>query len=1018
MRETNRIGGVRALTVLAATTAIGLLAPAAAPALTLSKWEAGTCKNVECTDAGSSSLFYTQAAGHPPFGITDFAFTVHEGLLAKEPDGHVKDVRVDLPPGLAVNPLATPQCSEAEAASFSCPKAAQVGVDKATGTAELVLGAKSTVTEEFPVFNVQRRSGEPARFGVEVHSGTLQLAEEVTGKKLQGVIYLEGGLSWHQEAPTSESSGVASGDYHQFFQIKDIPQQPEIIESKLIFWGVPQDENKSGEPPRAFITLPSTCAEKATTYLHVDSWESPGSWLSAANQTPVTATGCDSLVLQPSFGLQPETSRSDAADGATADLHVPQLTDEPSKPDSPEVRTAAVTLPVGMSLNPSAAQDLVACTDAQIGIGSGAPVACPAASAIGTVSVNAPGIPDGSLTGTLYAAQPESGAGPESGGLFRVFLAAEAPRYGVGVRLEGRVHASLANGQLTAVFDNAPQVPFEDFAIHLSAGSRLVLANPLACGPAQPSGQLTPYTGQPPAALHGNPFTVDADGKGAACPAPLPFSLTQSTSSPKPVQAGAYSPFKLDFGREDGQQYVSQARVTLPAGLIGAIPSVTLCHEPQASQGTCPAASRIATVSALAGAGPNPYPFSGKAFLTGPYQGAPYGLSVVVPAVAGPYDLGNVIVRARLDVGLYDGRVTATAAVPTIFEGVPLRLRSLSVDVDANNFLFNPTNCGLQRTETVLTAPDGTTDSLSSPFQASGCDKLAFSPTFAAEAAGRTPQPKVNGTSFVVRLTQPPHQGNIRQVLLELPKQLAARTSTLQEACTAAEFEAGPPPGTCHPQARVGTVAVSTPVLPDRLTGSAYLVSHGGAAFPDLDLILHGDGVTVVLVGHTFISGAGVTSSKFETLPDVPVNSVEVALPSGRLSALGTNGDLCAKPLLAPTTLVSQTGATIKQSTLLTATGCGLRVLSHRTRHGKLILRVRVNGAGRLSAGGHGLRSVSRRVRQAGTVTLVLPLTHRGKASLARLRRHHRHMSVQVHVFWVPAGQPSGPAAALSVRFG
>src|ERR1700733_12572962 len=261
--------------------------PAAAQAFKVIKWEAGTCKEEGCTDAGSHTAFYTQAAGHPNFGLTDFEFEyTTEGAIKtwKTPEGHVKDVRVDLPPGLAVNPEAVPSnelCSEAELNpdKGEAPAASQVGVDQATGTAEVALGVKETVTEEFRVYDMQRKPGQPARFGVEITSPTLELVG------LQGHAYLEGGISWRPEAKTSENSGVATGDYHEYFVIPDIPEQPEIIESRLIFNGVVDGH--------AFLTLPSTCSSQPITTLHVDSYEDPGSYQPYTNETPVTATGCD-----------------------------------------------------------------------------------------------------------------------------------------------------------------------------------------------------------------------------------------------------------------------------------------------------------------------------------------------------------------------------------------------------------------------------------------------------------------------------------------------------------------------------------------------------------------------------------------------------------------------------------------------------------------------------------------------------------------------------------------------------
>ena len=321
---------MKASLVLPAAVVAAWLPCTASAALSVSKWEAGTCREVNCEDSGPTSRFYTQAAGHPDFGITDFRFSARKvGIEHEEPLGKVKDARVDLPPGLAVNPEATEQCTEAQLDAFKCPAGSQVGEDEAVGTASVLelLHVGLTVTEHFPVYDMQRKPGQPARFGVEVNSPKLELLATL-GHDLRGQIYLEGGLSWEHEAETSESSGVPTGDYHEYFEIHNIPTQPEVIESKLIFWGIPEEHTHVGSPT-AFITLPSTCTSKPVTHLHVDSYEDPGAFIPDSNETPVAATGCNQLAFNPSLSLTGEGGGSDQPDGVSADLHIPQLTHEP-----------------------------------------------------------------------------------------------------------------------------------------------------------------------------------------------------------------------------------------------------------------------------------------------------------------------------------------------------------------------------------------------------------------------------------------------------------------------------------------------------------------------------------------------------------------------------------------------------------------------------------------------------------------------------------------------------------------
>jgi hypothetical protein len=349
----------------------------------------------------------------------------------------------------------------------------------------------------------------------------------------------------------------------------------------------------------------------------------------------------------------------------------------------------------------------------------------------------------------------------------------------------------------------------------------------------------------------------------------------------------------------------------------------------------------------------------------------------------------------------------ATTNLPTIVGGVPVRLKTLKVEVNRPSFIFNPTNCGVLATESVLSSTLGATQGVSTPFQVGACSALAFKPSFKAATNAKTT--KLNGASLQVNITQPAHQANMRSVFVELPKQLPSRLTTLQKACPEGTFAANPV--NCRSLgSEVGTATVTTPVLPAPLSGSAYLVSHGGEAFPDLDLVLEGDnGIEVILVGNTKIT-KGITSSNFASIPDVPVSSVALNLPIGPHSALTAIGGLCLKPLLMPTTITPQNGGTpIKQSTRIAVSGCGVRILSHRVVRHKLILKVRTLGAGSLAVKGKGLHGASRRVSKSATVTFKIPLSRAGSKTL----RKHRRLKVLVRVRFTPK-QRGGFASAVS----
>jgi hypothetical protein len=738
--------------IVALVCAIAALsAPMAQADFGIKTFEAGTCKSdtPECTYTAPESQFFTQAAGHPPFGIT--GFEVNTTSLG-EPEGSIKDVRVDIPPGLAVNPQATEQCSKEQFESGICPAGSEVGSDEITA----FIGITKIGPISLPMYNIVQPQGVPAEFGFELNVPPLTELH----------VLIVGGISWYHEAETSENSSVPTGDYHEYFTIKEIPTTIAVVKSRLKFNGTAGNGT--------FLTLPSVCGTQ-TSYLHADSYQSPGQFqeyqtVSGEPPKAVSVSGCKEVPFKPAIAVTPAVgqSQSDRPDAATVEVKVPQ-SESAGTLNSSTVKDAQVTLPEDMTLNPAVANGLEACSDAQFGKGTANPVTCPPGSKIGEVAIETPDLPAKSLVGSVYVGQPTSN-NPESGNEYRIFIDAEAPRYGVAVRLEGHVSANATTGRLTTAVLENPQVPFSDFILTFN-GPHTPLANPLMCGVATTNSSLTPYSGNP-AAKPFISFPIDFDGKGGVCPSPLPFVLGQSAAT-TPTTGGATTNFNFSLTRGEGQQYVSKLTTILPQGLLGKIPSVTLCGEAQAQQGECTAASQIGTVSVSLGSGAPLLTLSGTAYLTGPYGNAPYGLSVVVPAEkVGPFDYGKIVTRASINVEPFTSRIVVSSQLPTIVGGVPLRLRSLDVNVNRPNFAINPTNCAALNTETTLTSTFGTNQPLSTPFQATACSALAFAPKLTASTNAKTS--RANGAILVVKVAYPTGpQANIKSVLVTLPKLLA-----------------------------------------------------------------------------------------------------------------------------------------------------------------------------------------------------------------------------------------------------
>ncbi len=452
----------------------------------------------------------------------------------------------------------------------------------------------------------------------------------------------------------------------------------------------------------------------------------------------------------------------------------------------------------------------------------------------------------------------------------------------------------------------------------------------------------------------------------------------------------------------------SDARGTLgavAAGPVGVALKVTLCPEPQASEGACPEASLIGHTVVSAGLGNAPFTVEGgKVFITGPYKGAPFGLSILNPAKAGPFDLGTVVVRAKIEVDPTTAALHVVSdALPTMKDGIPLQIQHVAVTVDKPEFTFNPTDCNPMKLTGTMTSTEGASASVATPFQVTNCGSLAFKPGFSASTSGKPS--RLDGTSLDVKLTYPTlpagEQTNIAKVKVELPKQLPARLTTLQKACTEAAFDANPE--SCPAASKVGEAVATTPILAGGLAGPAYFVSHGGAKFPELVVVLKGEnGVTVDLHGETFISKKGITSSTFATVPDVPVGSFELKLPAGPYSALAANGNPCASNLTMPTEFVAQNGARVDQSTQISVTGCkpAIRVVRRTMRGSTAAITVSVPAAGKLLATGAGVSRATGTAGGAGNVTLHLALSRSERRLLAR--HPERRLRVVVKLRFTP----------------
>jgi hypothetical protein len=1011
----------------------------------------------------------TVAGDHPYAATTTFMFNTIDHFSFSEEryeivtPGKLKDADVILPEGFLGNPVKRARCTQAELTigNIGAPEATNPAggcpIETQVGVASVYFNEFSGHGEQVPVYDLVPPVGVPAEFGFVVN----------------------------KDVPVRIDAHVRSldGKYRVTVLSPDVNEALNVNGISLTLWGVPGDSSHDPErtqtnhlvkgsvdpepqPFKPFLTNPTDCVQQAEhapfTEIFYDSWEHPGAvnsrgevevngagWLLKTAIAP-PVTGCGNLTFNPEANFQPRKANPEvpqasgshqvgAPSGYEFNLTSPQV-EELGKLGTPQLKDTTVALPPGVSLSPSAANGLLACSAAEIEVESPQRGNCPAASQVGEVLITSPLLEkpensegkrsgeEGELHGRVYVGEPEcspcSGTQVAEGKLVKLYIEAESEEAGVRVKLPGTARVDQATGVVTSSFLNNPQVPFTHLTLTLKGGPRASLANPPICGTYSTTIGLVPWsfteelsggqilgevTEQASFKVNWNGGEEEADEE--ACPASLPFapSFVAGTHSSK---AGAYSEFDTIFSRGDDREQAFSSKagivVHMPTGLLGKIAGVSKCEGAELASleagGACPANSVIAKAISKAGPGSAPFEAEGKVYLTGPYTSpatgasGPFGLAIAVPAKAGPFNLGTVVVRAAISIDPRTSAITITSdPVPLSKDGIPLRIQQIEVAVDRSEFTFNPTSCeaksiGVSLTgEPVKEGEAAAVENASAPFQASDCVALPFAPKLTAVAGGD--YTKKEGTSFKVTVEARTGDANIGKVELQLPEHLPSRLETLQNACLAKTFEENP--AKCNPLAVVGSATAHTPLLNAPVTGPAYLVSHGGEKFPDLVFLLQGEGVKIELVGHTDIK-KGITYSRFESVPDAPITSFETVFPKGTDSILGAFGNICELELNAPTTIIAQNNKRFEQETHISLTGCPPSVkIAKVALSGKaLVVSVKTPSGGAITVSGAGLKTTKATGAKNGTKQITVPLT---KAGL-KAKAHKRKLKLKVTV--------------------
>ncbi len=887
----------------------------------------------------------TRAGSHPFQFTTTVALSqgADSALLTKPPEAGppalAKDVYTHLPAGLVGDPVPFPMCSLKKFETVRgltenlCPQQTVIGVTSVTADEPFTVGE---VTFTQPLFNLEPGYGEPARLGFMVTaSGTPVILD------------------------TSLRDGPGE-DYGINVNVSNIVQIAGLVSARVTVWGTPGDprhDNSRGwgclrtirghmETPCfpsletklvPFLTLPTSCAAPLQGSVDADAWVAPGKLSHAVPAEPLPQlSGCNQNPFTPTIKARPSTLRASAPSGLDFNLDFDnEGLFNPEGLSQSTLKDTTVALPEGLTINPSAGVGLGGCTPedyARESVNSAPGAGCPDDSKLGTVEIETQLLTQ-KIQGNIFIAQPYDNPFDSLVGLYVV---AKNPETGVLIKLAGKVEPNPITGQLTTIFENNPQVPFSHFNFHFREGQQAPLISPPLCGTYATQARLNSWAEPLNTLTDSSSFQIVQGYDGGACPAGgvPPFSPGIEAGQLN-NNAGAFSPFYLHLTRTDAGQEISGFSTNLPSGLTGDLTGVPFCPEAaieraraktgaqEEADSSCPAASQIGHTLVGTGVGAVLAYVPGKVYLAGPFHGAPFSLVSVTSATVGPFDLGTVVLRFGLAIDPYTAQVSVTPTssepIPTILEGIVTHVRDIRVYIDRNKFTLNPTSCNPLAISSTLTSDLGASKTVTSPFQTSNCQALGFKPVFKVSTSGKTSRKA--GASLKVKLTYPTGpQANISKVKVDLPKQLPSRLTTLQKACTAAQFETNP--AGCPTASIIGHAKAITPLIPVPLEGPAYFVSHGGEAFPSLIMVLQGYGVTIDLVGTTFINKAGITSSTFKTVPDQPVGSFELTLPQGPNSALAANGNLCKAKLTMPTQFDAQNGMVVHQSTKITVTGC------------------------------------------------------------------------------------------------
>ncbi|HEX5990621.1 MAG TPA: hypothetical protein VFY75_10475 [Solirubrobacterales bacterium] len=863
---------------------------------------------------------YTKAGGHPYEAYTSFGFNVHrtaDGPNNTKPTENIRDTVVDAPRGFVGNALASPElCPSVEAVILKlCPPKSGVGgieVYSPLGTAPKFHPYPQFPNFQTALYAVEPEFGQPAQFAFAVSPALapITFVPELRAEEGYAVSFRTSPLI---TVPPLYATNVTLCDFGATFSTV------AFGESKYVSCKGPSDGDAN---PTPLITNPTRCSgPPPATGLKIDSWQHPQD-VRTYEFTAPAITDCDEVDFEPEAELKPSNQEADSPTGMSVEIKMPLdgvLDNEGISQAS--LNTATVTFPKGMSINPAASEGLNACSLAQIKLRSNAPEECPESSRVGQIEIDTPLIRE-TLTGSIYVAEQNKNPFNSTLGLYMSF---DSKRDGVRIKVAGKLVTDPQTGQLTSVFTENPEAPFSRLALNFNEGPRAPLINPPKCGTYQIHAEFSPWSAVNPAnptpeeiVSDDSAYQVTSGPNGSPCP----------TGSLEPKmhaglrnnQAGSKSPFDLTLVREDGTQRLTGIDVTPPKGLTaylkgipycsdGALASISAAEETgraELANPTCPAASQVGTVTAGAGAGPFPFQTPGKVYLAGPYKGAPVSLAAVTPAVAGPFDLGSVVIRNGLYVDPETTQVTTKSdPIPTILHGILLDIRQVRISLDRPGFTAAPTNCEPMTIGATVFGEEGGVAPVSNRFQAAGCESLGFKPKLKIRLFGGTR--RGSHPRLVATVTAREGDANIAGASVALPHSEFLDQAHIRTICTRVQFAAKQ----CPAASIYGEAEATTPLTDYVVKGPVYLRSSNNP-LPDLVAALRGPDtqpIEVVLAGRIDSKNGGIRTS-FEAVPDQPVSKFVVRMQGGKKGLLVNSRNICKSVNRVTARFVGQNGRT------------------------------------------------------------------------------------------------------------